>query len=152
MALYYYLQVSTNWLWKSVADWWEKPWTSFRYKNDLEEPFVIISAPPSSAAYKSKCRISKALRDQVWTFYAGEQFSIKCPCCSHQTIDALHFECGHLVAEATGGPTILRNLRPICKVCNASMGKQNMLAFMKRCGFPQQAMEQMNHKALAAPM
>ena len=33
------------------------------------------------------------------------------------------------------GPSTVDNLRPICGSCNSSMGTENMLKFMNRCGF-----------------
>jgi len=71
----------------------------------------------------AKTRIPKALREQVWLKYSQQQFSIKCltPWCQNQ-INAFDFHCGHMHAEAKGGPTTLDNLIPICSRCNLSMG------------------------------
>ena len=41
------------------------------------------------------------------------------------------FEAGHIIAERCGGPTNIENLRPICSLCNRSMGLKNMIDFMK---------------------
>jgi hypothetical protein len=79
----------------------------------------------------------KALRDLVWVTYMGpDTFRGVCWCCSSVAIDALHFECGHVQAEAMGGECSVENLRPICHTCNTSMGKRNMFAFMRDCHFP----------------
>ena len=43
----------------------------------------------------------------------------------------MSFNCGHIVAEANGGDTIVSNLKPICQNCNSSMGTKNMKEFMK---------------------
>jgi len=45
------------------------------------------------------------------------------------------FHCGHVIAEAKGGETVIENLRPICKKCNLSMGTDNLNDFRKRYGF-----------------
>jgi hypothetical protein len=55
----------------------------------------------------------------------------KCPVCNTQNITPFTFQCGHIVAEAEGGPTNLENLRPICSLCNISSGRRNMKAFKK---------------------
>jgi len=119
-----------------------------RVVNGGYEDFVIVrqQAAATNPGRARKRKISKALRDQVWTVYAGETFKIKCPCCSYNDIDPLHFECGHLVAEAAGGETHLSNLRPVCRTCNASMGAVEMTTWMKRNGFCLEALEAMNRK------
>jgi len=43
----------------------------------------------------------------------------------------MSFNCGHIVAEANGGDTIVSNLKLICQNCNSSMGIKNMKEFMK---------------------
>jgi 5-methylcytosine-specific restriction endonuclease McrA len=55
----------------------------------------------------------------------------KCLCCKITDITQLSFNCGHIIAEANGGDTIVSNLRPICQNCNSSMGTMNMNDFMK---------------------
>lgn len=82
---------------------------------------------------KSKKRIPAALRKAVWHTYIGvEKGCTMCPCCKIQKISQLEFDCGHVVAEATGGATNLRNLRPVCHTCNLSMGTKNMFDFAKQ--------------------
>ena len=43
----------------------------------------------------------------------------------------MSFNCGHIIAEANGGETIVSNLKPKCQNCNSSMGTKNMENFMK---------------------
>ncbi len=75
--------------------------------------------------------IPKTLRRMVWDLYIGEEFGIgKCECCS-KVIKQFEFHCGHVKSEANGGETSVENLRPICALCNLSMGKKNMDEFMK---------------------
>ena len=44
------------------------------------------------------------------------------------------FHCGHVIAEALGGPTTVDNLRPVCATCNLSMRTQNMEKFKGQHG------------------
>lgn len=73
--------------------------------------------------------IPKALKNQVWDQYIGKDKGIgNCECCKKE-IDSKHFECGHIIAVSTGGQDTIDNLRPICSLCNKSMGKMNMTEF-----------------------
>ncbi len=58
-----------------------------------------------------------------------------CYCCSVEPITKGNFECGHIISEKEGGEVKLENLRPICGLCNKSMGTKNMLEFMKQYGY-----------------
>lgn len=78
-----------------------------------------------------KQHIPKTIRNQVWRKYCGNMLDGKCFCCC-QAIKYESWEAGHIVAEVNGGQTNLENLRPICIPCNRSMGKTNMIEFMKR--------------------
>lgn len=82
--------------------------------------------------------ISAALRNAVWINYIGnEKGTSICYCCELQPIDRGNYECGHVISKNEGGPTVLDNLRPICGLCNKSMGTKNMNNFKKICGFGQ---------------
>ena len=72
--------------------------------------------------------ISKALRMAVWQEYIGIQEAY-CYCCQRQKINPFRFQCGHNVAESKGGETSLENLRPVCDLCNQSMGTKNLEEF-----------------------
>lgn len=86
---------------------------------------------------KRKATIPKAVRDKVWDRYIGIEKGIsKCICCRTQQIAQNNFECGHVVAEAKGGGVTVANLRPICSLCNRSMGTTQMLQFMRKHGYP----------------
>ena len=54
-----------------------------------------------------------------------------CMCCKSTDITQMSFNCGHVIAEANGGETIVSNLKPICQNCNSSMGTKNMNEFMR---------------------
>lgn len=84
---------------------------------------------------RGKASISKSLRQLVWNRYIGARYGIgKCWCCRSTLINAFSFECGHVISEADGGETNLQNLRPICSLCNRSMGTKNMMTFQHENG------------------
>ena len=82
-----------------------------------------------------KQKIPAALRVAVWNKYCGEVYKTKCFVRCGETISVHNFECGHIIAESKGGLTRISNLRPICSRCNASIGTDNMIDFMKWYGF-----------------
>jgi hypothetical protein len=83
-----------------------------------------------------KKQIPSALRATVWTTFIGVNCSYnKCFCCNTKEISVWDFECGHVISEKDDGPTTLYNLRPICSLCNKSMGSTHMEDFIIKCGF-----------------
>lgn len=75
----------------------------------------------------SKSKISQAIRIVCWNTYIGEEIGkAQCVCCKTNFITQHNFHCGHVIAEANGGNLHVSNLRPICAVCNNSMGTTNM--------------------------
>jgi hypothetical protein len=69
-----------------------------------------------------RIKISKALRQQVW----GQPLLVgACRACG-ATLNYNDFECGHIVAVAHGGETVLSNLVPVCRPCNQEMGTMHM--------------------------
>lgn len=79
--------------------------------------------------------IPAAVKRLVWNKYVGEHIGkTKCLCCRVTDISQLSFNCGHVVAEASGGQTVISNLRPICQNCNSSMSTANMMDFIKMYG------------------
>jgi len=73
--------------------------------------------------------IPKTLKNKVWDRYIGKEKGVgDCFCCKKE-IDSKNFECGHVVAVANGGKNTLGNMRPICGICNKSMGTENMIQF-----------------------
>jgi len=69
--------------------------------------------------------IPKIVREQVWKTYINTLES-SCLICDDKKISAFDFECGHVDAD---GLSTVSNLRPICKLCNCSMRRQNMKEF-----------------------
>jgi hypothetical protein len=79
-----------------------------------------------------KKSISATIKKLVWNTNIGEDIGkAKCLCCKTTDITQLSFNCGHIIAEANGGETIVSNLKPICQNCNSSMGTKNMNDFME---------------------
>ena len=72
-----------------------------------------------------KKTIPKAVREQVWIHYFGEQFKRSCyvPWCKN-IISVFDFSVGHNIPESKGGSMAIANLRPICARCNLSMGNR----------------------------
>lgn len=74
---------------------------------------------------QQKQKISASLRQSVWLAWVGKQYDARCTikwCKS--IITPFTFEVGHNVPESRGGSTTLENLRPICAICNKSMGNR----------------------------
>ena len=80
-----------------------------------------------------KKTIPKILKDLTWAKWVGDHIAkTKCLCCGVNDIKMNSFHCGHVIAEADGGPTTVENLRPICATCNLSMRTQNMVKFKQQ--------------------
>lgn len=83
-----------------------------------------------------KVKIPATLRNSIWNYYIGSDLkSGICFCCNTEAISTANFECGHIKSEKYGGELTIDNLRPVCSLCNKSMGTQNMEIFMKKYGF-----------------
>ena len=87
---------------------------------------------PTTTMKKKKKPISATVKRLVWNINIGEDIGkAKCMCCKTTEITQMSFNCGHVLAEANDGETIVSNLKPICQNCNSSMGTKNMNEFMK---------------------
>lgn len=84
---------------------------------------------------KAKEKIPATVRNVVWSQYNGENAYGKCYCCNTENISKANFECGHVISEKNGGGITIDNLRPICGLCNKSMGICDMNIFMEKYGF-----------------
>lgn len=94
------------------------------------------SAETAAAVARRKAAIPKTKKREVWNTYIGEDVGrTKCFCCKTKDIVQVEFHCGHVTSEADGGTLDVFNLRPICALCNSSMGRRNMEEFMKFCGY-----------------
>jgi 5-methylcytosine-specific restriction endonuclease McrA len=84
----------------------------------------------TSKQQRKKAKITQAMRIVCWNTYIGEEIGkTQCVCCKTNFITQHNFQCGHVVAEANGGTVQVDNLRPICAVCNNSMGTTDMKEF-----------------------
>jgi 5-methylcytosine-specific restriction endonuclease McrA len=84
----------------------------------------------------AKKKIPQAVRNAVWNTYIGvNKGEDRCFVGCGEPITKSNFECGHIHAEAKGGPTDLENLRPICSACNKSIGTRNMEDFITEYKF-----------------
>jgi hypothetical protein len=82
-----------------------------------------------------KDKIPATLRNAIWsTYISATESQGNCYCCVVEPITKANFAAGHIVAECRGGTVTLQNLRPICTLCNSSMGKTNMHEFIKKYG------------------
>lgn len=89
-----------------------------------------------SRARRVKKTISKALRIAVWDTNGGaDRRSMNCYAGCGRKIFLESFECGHNIAESLGGETVLNNLKPVCSVCNKSMGTSTFAEFRAKSGF-----------------
>jgi len=100
----------------------------------LNEPAVPAPYIPEPVIEKAihigRKNIPKHVKTMVWNVHIGvDKLETKCFSCRAEKIDARHFQCGHIIAEAKGGDLTIKNLRPICQPCNASMGTQSMNEF-----------------------
>jgi hypothetical protein len=74
-----------------------------------------------------KKKIDQSIRISCWNKYIGEEIGKSpCICCKNIHITQHNFHCGHVVASSNGGSLEISNLRPICAICNNSMGIQDM--------------------------
>ena len=88
--------------------------------------------PTKKRAKKEK--IPATLKNILWHKYFEASLTGLCQCCKVENISKAIFDAGHIISEANGGQVVLDNLKPICKLCNSSMGKTNMDDFMKKYG------------------
>jgi len=102
-----------------------------RIRNNAMQPVQLVEVFP-----RKKVKIPSKVRLDVWATYIGEDIAKhKCICCKRVTIKQTEFEVGHVLSEAHGGTLEINNLRPICSVCNKSMGPRYMVDFVKQYGY-----------------
>ena len=70
-----------------------------------------------------KQRVPAALREAVWVRHNGRAYDAECAVRWCETaLTPFSFEVGHNLPESRGGTLDIDNLRPICALCNRSMG------------------------------
>jgi hypothetical protein len=106
-------------------------------KNNNNSIKLVINVSTDKGADKyKKSKISQAIRIKCWNTHIGEEIPFTmCLCCKEVKITQHNFHCGHIVAERRGGTKEIVNLKPICAVCNNSMGQMNMDDFKTLYGF-----------------
>lgn len=93
------------------------------------KPKTVKTLRRVHSATKRKQAIPAALKSALWLAYNGKCFEAKCHVTwCHTMINVFNFEAGHDIPESKGGPTTLDNLRPICALCNKSMGNTYTIA------------------------
>jgi hypothetical protein len=92
----------------------------------------IIKAPKVNNVIKK--RISPTLRQEVWVKYFGDDTKGICSCCGIREIFLMDYYCRRNVSERFGGTTTLDNLRPVCRLCDRSVGTKTMDDFMEEYG------------------
>ena len=104
--------------------------------SDIEESKILESFPLGKSFKISKKKIPKSVKTHIWNLYIGPQINEhRCMCCKKTLIKITDFDTGHVISEADGGSLEISNLRPICSVCNHSMGTMNMIDFVKKYGY-----------------
>jgi hypothetical protein len=101
-------------------------------KEPIKAPLIKPDTPTKKRVKKEK--IPATLKNIVWHKYFETSLTGLCQCCKVENISKAIFDAGHIISEANGGQVVLDNLKPICKLCNSSMGKTNMDDFMKKYG------------------
>ncbi len=86
--------------------------------------------------YKTKSgkrkTIPKSVKIQLWEKYFGRKRAEgKCFVCPRK-IHISQFEAGHSIPVSKNGSDKVSNLRPLCMLCNRSMGNQNLSDYKKR--------------------
>lgn len=98
------------------------------YEQVIEEK----TKPPK----KQRKAIPKSVREAVWKkFISEDELKGKCFVGCGNEIKINKFELGHVVAFSNGGSDEIDNLRPICSLCNKSMGTKNLNEFIEQYGF-----------------
>jgi len=79
--------------------------------------------------------IPETIRNSVWNIYTSiEQKQKMCFCCGTEPITFGNFVCGYIKPKSKNGKATIQNLRPICGLCNMSIGTKNMEKFMNKYG------------------
>ena len=105
-----------------------------------DSPTSSILPNSSNITNKNKTKkrksIPKAVKESVWKKYVSKnELEGSCFIGCGNAIQINNFELGHVVAVANGGKDTITNLRPICSLCNKSMGTTNLDDFISTFGF-----------------
>jgi len=104
-------------------------------ENIIHDDYVNYKMKNNDEIYK-KMRNTPRCRNrryEIWNMYIGHNISsIKCGLCNTNEINVFTFDCAHVVSKYNGGTISIFNIRPICKLCNASMETVNMDRYIRR--------------------
>jgi len=99
--------------------------------NSDGSPLNSANTDPIIGKKYTRKSISMTQRIRLWNHYFNDQRYGACYCCERK-IEIIQFEAGHNIAVVNGGTNELANLRPVCSICNKSMGTENLEDFKKR--------------------
>jgi hypothetical protein len=102
--------------------------------NEVKSKKEKESSEESKPKKKTKEKIPATVKNSLWRKYFGENINGVCQCCKVEPISIKNFDCGHIVSEKNGGSVTIDNLKPICRLCNSSMGTMNMQEFVNKYG------------------
>ena len=91
------------------------------HRHESGEPYAAVVHTCNTY----RVRVLAHTRKAVWQRYNATAMAGECYCC-RAAIDFANFECGHVVAVASGGQPDADNLRPVCRTCNRDMGTMNL--------------------------
>jgi len=110
----------------------EKDKKKDKSKNNKKESKVSLEKSPN------RKNIPLAIKRSVWNKYIEtedpKKLQGKCFVGCGREITIVDFELGHVNAFSKGGDDSIDNLRPICCLCNRSMGVENLFEFKKKYG------------------
>ena len=76
--------------------------------------------------------LTKGQRAEVWGMYIGA-LKAEGPCfVCERTIHITEIEVGHNIAKSKGGTDNFANFRPICRMCNQSMGTMSIEVYKRK--------------------
>ena len=95
----------------------------------LSHPTATINLADFSKGEPIRKKIPAVIREQVWKKHNANVCDVgECYVCK-AGLRFADMECGHIVAHALGGATVVDNLMPICKTCNRDMGIMNLMEY-----------------------
>lgn len=101
----------------------------FGNKNTSVQGYKNVILGTLTNTFNSFESIPKTIKALVWNEYIGEDKGIGACYVCQSKLDSKHFECGHIKAKVKGGSDTIDNLRPVCSLCNKSIGTKNMNDF-----------------------
>ena len=105
--------------------------TSKKGKQSIED-----IKPEINKVKNKRKKVPKAVKESIWKKYISDtELRGKCFIGCGNDIQINNFEAGHVIPVCEGGENTIENLRPICSLCNKSMGTQNLNDFIKSFGF-----------------